>query len=404
MTLQPVDKSAIGGLEEAAGRAVALLSTVGRILDAVTDEFDAAIDAVVSACVPAFADLCAIEVIGADGEMRTASSGATGDSGMRLPEQWVDVVKEVAGVDQPVLAGDDAAETPLGAVRERLGARSMLVAPIVVGGAKVGWLAAATGADRRTFVGMDLEVGGELCGRLGATMHRVGLSRQLRAAALEQSRVAHDLNNLLTLILGYSDLLGRGIGDPQLRALAGEIEGAARRAAALTQEMLNVSVTAVAPRSPATAVSEPHVRAADGDGWPPERTMAGRILYVEDEPALRRAGQESLATAGLDVVAAESAERALSILAGDPSVDVLVTDIALPGLTGVQLVRAVRRTHPDLRVLYVTGYSGVPDPEHTPAPGEPVLRKPYRPDTLRLRVAELLERPERRGSEPVHGS
>ncbi len=117
----------------------------------------------------------------------------------------------------------------------------------------------------------------------------------------------------------------------------------------------------------------------------------GRILYVEDEPGLRHAGQETLAEVGLDVVAADSAEMALSILAGDPSFDALVTDIALPGLSGVQLTRAVRPTHPHLRVLYVTGYSGVPDPDHTPGPGEPVLRKPYRSDSLRLRVAELLE-------------
>ena len=48
------------------------------------------------------------------------------------------------------------------------------------------------------------------------------------------------------------------------------------------------------------------------------------------------------------------------------------------------------RDHPGLRVLYMTGYSGPPDATRTPAPGEPVLRKPYRPDALRWRVAELL--------------
>jgi CheY-like chemotaxis protein len=132
--------------------------------------------------------------------------------------------------------------------------------------------------------------------------------------------------------------------------------------------------------------------------------LAGRILYVEDEAVLRHAGLESLATTGLDVVAADSAEMALTILASDGWFDALVTDIALPGRTGVQLARAVRETRPDFRVLYVTGYAGEPDPDHTPAPSEPVLRKPFRPDTLRLRVAELLERPESRGGAPVQGS
>ena len=56
-----MDKPANGGSEEAAGRGLALLSTIGRILDAVDDDYAVAIEAVAAACVPAFADLCAIE-------------------------------------------------------------------------------------------------------------------------------------------------------------------------------------------------------------------------------------------------------------------------------------------------------------------------------------------------------
>ncbi len=386
-----------------------MLSTIGRILDAVTDDYAFAVDAVAEACVPAFADLCAIDVFGAGGATRTPGSRAVASGrGLQLPEGWVDLIQGAAGPSQAVLALDDAGETMVGALRARLGAGSLLVAPIVAGGATLGCLVAATGASRQSFAGSDLRVGEELGRRLGATIQRVALYRQLQASAHEQSRVAHDLNNLLTLILGYSDLLGRAIADPHLGSLAGEIGGAARRAAGLTQELLDSSagdeLIAVVPTAPVADAIPPEVQAADGEGWAPERTLAGRILYVEDEPDLRRAGLQTLATAGLDVVAADSAETALSILAGDASFDALITDIALPGLSGVQLVRAVRLTHPDLKVLYVTGYAGVADPDHTPAPGEPVLRKPYRPSMLRLRVAELLERPGTRGSEPVHGS
>ncbi len=409
-----MDKPANGGPEEAAGRGLALSSTIGRILDAVDDDYAAAIEAVTAACVPAFADLCAIEVRSAAGATRPpASRVVAAGSGLQLPEGWVDLIQGAAGPSRALLAFDDAVETLVGALRARLGAGSLLVAPIVAGGATLGWLAAATGAHRQSFAGSDLQVGEEIGRRLGATIQRVGLSRQLQALAHEQSRLAHDLNNLLTLILGYSDLLGRGIADPQLASLAGEIGGAARRAAGLTQELLDASGQGhirwagegepVAAVTAGPVVTDPEAEAAD-DGWPPERAMAGRILYVEDEPALRGAGLETLVTAGLDVVAAESAETALSILAGDTSFDALVTDIALPGLTGVQLVRTVRLTHPDLRVLYVTGYAGVADPDHTPAPGEAVLRKPFRPNMLRLRVAELLQRPESRSSERVHGS
>lgn len=415
---------------EPAGRGLALLSAVGRILDAVTDGDEGVLDAVAAACVPAFADLCLLMIMGAEGEVRAAASGPWPGSGLPRPERWVEVAADLAGVDEPVLAVGDRHEAPqVGALRARLGAGSLLVAPVRAGGATLGWLVAATGADRRGLAGPDLQVGAELGRRLGAAIRRVASYRLLQASARQQARVAHDLNNLLTVVLGYSDLLSRGIDDPQLRSLAGEIGSAARRAAALTQELLESSVRAsadpltrpagdgpgdgrgapggvAAGDGPAVAVgADPgDVGSMDGEVWPPGRTLAGRVLYVEDEPALRQAGQEALVTAGLDVVAAESAEMALTIMERDPSFDALVTDIALPGLTGVQLTRALRPTHPDLRVLFVTGYSGEADADHTPAPGDPVLRKPYRPDALRLQVAELLERGPGDGRGPGHGS
>ncbi len=442
----PVVSPANGGPAAAASRSLALLSTVSRILDPVVDDFDGAAEAVANACVPAFADLCALEVTspevtgpevtgpevtgpevtgpevtgpemtGPDREVRTVACCASPGGGLHLPEQWSEIVRAVAGQDQHLIAAGGAAEPPaVAAVRERLGAGSLLVVPIRAGGRTLGCLVAATGRHRPGFVESDLQVGGELGSRLGATIQRVLLYRQLQASAREHSQTAHDFNNLLTLILGYSELLSGGISDPQLRSLAGEIEISARRAAVLIQEMLDAAGrdgaalmtgparhqlggrlagtdpdAAVIDSRDVQVVDAASLPAADVDAWPPERTMVGRILFVEDDPALRHAGQESLATVGLDVVAADSAEIAISILAGDASYDALVTDIALPGLSGVQLARAVRPTHPGLKVLYVTGYSGAPDRDHTPAPGEPVLRKPYRPDSLRLRVAELL--------------
>jgi CheY-like chemotaxis protein len=370
--------------DSATAAGLALIAAVGAFLDVVVDDFGGAFEAVVDACVPAFADLCAVEVIGPDQQVRTVAWQAAPGSGLHLPEGWVGVGRGVAGPERTVLAVGDAAESPSArAGRERLGARSLLVAPMVAGGTSLGWLVVATGPHRPVLAETDVQVARALGRQLASTIRRVELYRQLQGSAGEQGRLAHDFNNLLTLIIGYSDLLGRGMSDPHLRALAGEIEGAARRGAGLTQELLEMS----ARTSPGGVTGPP----GREESWPPGRTVLGRVLYVEDEPGLRHAGQETLAEVGLDVVAADSAEMATAILAGDPSFDALVTDIALPGLSGVQLTRAVRPTHPHLRVLYVTGYAGVPDPDHTPGPEDPVLRKPYQPDSLRLRVAELLE-------------
>ncbi len=61
----------------------------------------------------------------------------------------------------------------------------------------------------------------------------------------------------------------------------------------------------------------------------------------------------------------------------------------LPGISGIELVAKARESEPALQVLYMTGHSGATGPR-MPRQGDQVLRKPYRPDALRLRVAELI--------------
>jgi DNA-binding NtrC family response regulator len=129
----------------------------------------------------------------------------------------------------------------------------------------------------------------------------------------------------------------------------------------------------------------------DGEVWPPGQMIAGRILLVEDEPDLRLMGQQCLASVGLDVLVAESAEFALFLLTNEGPFDALVTDIMLPGMSGVELAEGVRRLHPMMPVLYMTGYAGSPAAGGMPGRGANILRKPYRPDALRLRVAEILQ-------------
>ncbi len=826
--------------EREAVQRLELLTSVSGILDTALDDYEPAVAGMAAACVPDFADLCVVEVIGPDGRIRTAAHRTAPGSALEPSGEWVAVGRLVAPGREAVLTFAGGEETgKVRAVRERLGAQSLIVAPITAGGTILGWFVAATGPQRRGFRESARRVGVELSSRLGTTIQRVLLHRQMQASAREQGRalrrlrrlataatnlagagspeavlqvacveacliqeadgaaarwwmddgsvvsaqtgqvdderageafaavaapsatrgpgwvahplpssdpwqqavlvvfvgtdlsedeelvlsslaslvpvaferalgteaavrhearlravveaspvaligvnpdgtvtlanraaldrldwipdpaqwilrepmrsemlqladavrvtgtvvnrtasvggtasaagfdlslsgallpatspsdegtvliagvdltevrgaeralvqaqrleamgvvagrVAHDFNNLLTLIIGYSELLARGLEDPQLRAFVDDIEGAARRAATLTEQMLGmtrrgdtavvadlgveianlgavlarlagarVSLTvrgsdqavkvrmdpteieqivinlvvnacdamggegrvevAVEPRvadptdpsragavltvsdngpgMPAEVLDrciEPffttkprgqgsglglstvfglvnerggHLKIASTPGvgtsvriwlplsdeasteadagagsgaepagadlghgssgagasgaggageavWPADRTLAGRILFVEDDPELRPMGADALASTGLDVVVADSAEKALAILDADAAFDALVTDIVLPGLTGVQLVAAVRNEHGGLPVLYMTGYSGPPDSTRTPAPGEAVLRKPYRPDALRWRVAELL--------------
>lgn len=103
--------------------------------------------------------------------------------------------------------------------------------------------------------------------------------------------------------------------------------------------------------------------------------MPSTILVVEDEPLLRLTVTEELEERGYTVLEAEDAEAAFRIIESAPEIDLLFTDIRLPGLhDGWHVAEAARRRFPTLPVLYTTGYA--PDPQREVPAGE-MLRKPY---------------------------
>jgi CheY-like chemotaxis protein len=118
----------------------------------------------------------------------------------------------------------------------------------------------------------------------------------------------------------------------------------------------------------------------DGAGAPPEATGA-KVLVVEDEPVVRRLVERILGKHGYDVVSAADPGEALELAeAGD--IDVLLTDIVMPGMTGTRLAEQFVSRRPGTPVIFMTGYTDRPD--ELPA-GAPVLLKPFDADEL-LRV------------------
>ncbi|MEM8755764.1 MAG: response regulator, partial [Pseudomonadota bacterium] len=90
-------------------------------------------------------------------------------------------------------------------------------------------------------------------------------------------------------------------------------------------------------------------------------TGAGKILLVEDEAPVRTFARRALALRGYDVVEAEDAEAALAILedaaAAGETIDLVVSDVMMPGLDGPSWVREARKTWPDLSVIFTSGYA-----------------------------------------------
>lgn len=109
-----------------------------------------------------------------------------------------------------------------------------------------------------------------------------------------------------------------------------------------------------------------------------------KILYVEDDEAIREMTREILESCGYDVVAASNAETALAALQSH-RFDLLLTDLRLPGMGGQELAQHAQLSQTDLRVVLVTGYAATDsDATSLLSPGTSLLRKPF---TLR----ELLD-------------
>jgi CheY-like chemotaxis protein len=110
-----------------------------------------------------------------------------------------------------------------------------------------------------------------------------------------------------------------------------------------------------------------------------------RVLVVEDEFLVRDMIAYELAQAGFEVLEAESAEVGLALAAQAGRIDLLFTDIRLPGMDGWQLAVAMRARQADVPVIYASGYAE----RLTPLPRSKFLQKPYLPSQVLRSAAEL---------------
>jgi two-component system, cell cycle sensor histidine kinase and response regulator CckA len=117
------------------------------------------------------------------------------------------------------------------------------------------------------------------------------------------------------------------------------------------------------------------------------------ILLVEDEAVLRRLSARVLSASGYTVLTASNGDEALDIIdRHDHAIDLLVTDIVMPGMNGRDLARAVATRRPAIRTLFVSGYSDDAILHHgVLEPGIAFLHKPFAPEALLANVREVLD-------------
>jgi nitrogen-specific signal transduction histidine kinase/ActR/RegA family two-component response regulator len=125
----------------------------------------------------------------------------------------------------------------------------------------------------------------------------------------------------------------------------------------------------------------------------PECKKSHVILAVDDNPDVRSTVVRNLKAQGYRVIEAENAEEALAKLDSEKKVDLLFTDVIMPGrIDGMGLAKLARAKHPGIKVLYTSGFPG----EDTTAGASsnidaPLLQKPYRKQALMKAVMEVFE-------------
>jgi CheY-like chemotaxis protein len=116
----------------------------------------------------------------------------------------------------------------------------------------------------------------------------------------------------------------------------------------------------------------------------------GVILLVEDSQALRELLQLTLTGCGYTVLDAEGPHEALRIAESDEvRIDLVITDIVMSGMSGIELGRHLKRQRSDLKVLYMSGYNSEIGEEGLD-PSQNFMQKPFGPEALSLRVQQLL--------------
>ena len=156
-----------------------------------------------------------------------------------------------------------------------------------------------------------------------------------------------------------------------------EVESEPGKGASFRVSLPRVEQEAVAPRK--ATMTETHKRGT------------GTILLAEDEPLLRELGETILTQAGYKILTAPNAEELKKFVAEhDGKIDLLLTDVVMPGMSGPELVRLVRARWPEVRVLYMSGYADDEIEDLDRDAG--FLQKPFTPMELTAKIAEMIGR------------
>jgi DNA-binding response OmpR family regulator len=120
-----------------------------------------------------------------------------------------------------------------------------------------------------------------------------------------------------------------------------------------------------------------------------DNQQRGTVLFADDEPLLRELGETILTQAGYKVLTAPDSDALKSLLTEySGAIDLLLTDVNMPGISGPELAQLVRERRPNIRVLYMSGWAA--DEIKNLDRDAVFLQKPFSPSELTAKVAEVM--------------
>jgi PAS domain S-box-containing protein len=175
---------------------------------------------------------------------------------------------------------------------------------------------------------------------------------------------------------------GTGLGLSMIHGLAVQLDGALR----LTSKVGHGTTAELWLPAARGSVVQSEVMAAPG--IPTQAQPPAKILAVDDDALILMSTVDMLEDLGHSVLSAHSGAKAMELLKHDAEIDLLITDLSMPGMNGAELARSARRLRRHLPVLLATGYGELPDRSDADFAR---LSKPYQQEQLAAEIARALQ-------------
>ncbi|MBB5685407.1 ATP-binding protein [Sphingobium boeckii] len=167
---------------------------------------------------------------------------------------------------------------------------------------------------------------------------------------------------------------GTGLG---LSQIFGFVRQSGGEIAIASVEGEGTTVSLFLPRHKAEHAENAGGKSPEASGHAPGVDVAGLVaLIVEDDPRVRASTAAAVTELGFTALTADSADAAIALLGEGHSVDIIVTDVLMSGMTGPEMIAQISDDHPEIAVLFVTGYAAEVDDAQA-FRGHGVLRKPF---------------------------